>query len=84
MLDDLIGETDYSLSRDVINKTITVKLSLQSRFKADAVNDLLDRIIPADIILNTTVAYTTSDDMSKYTHDELSAYTHNEIKITEL
>ena len=84
MLDDLIGETDYYLDRDVNNKSLTVKLSLQSRFKADSVNDLLDRIIPADIILNTTVAYTTNDDMSKYTHDELSAYTHNEIKITEL
>lgn len=84
MLDELIGETNYSTTRDVDNKTLTVKLSLGSRFKFDAVNELLDRIIPADIILNTTVAYTTNEDMSAYTHNELSAYTHNEIKITEM
>lgn len=84
MLDYLVGETDYTLTRDVANKTICVRLSLGSRFKADTVQDLLDKIVPADMILNISVAYTTHDNMSKYTHDDLSAYTHTEIKITEM
>ena len=66
------------------NKELTVKLSLESRFKADAVEDLLDRIVPADMILNTTVAYTTHNEMSVHTHNELSTYTHTEIKVTEM
>lgn len=84
ILDYLVGETDYALTRDVVNKTISVKLSLGSRFKANAVQDLLDKIVPADMILNISVAYTTNENMSKYTHNDLSTYTHNEIKITEM
>lgn len=86
MLDDLVGNENYKMTRDVGKKTLDVKVSLGGDFekRADSITDLLDNIVPANIILNIKIAYTTYDNMSAYTHEELSAYTHKEITTTEM
>lgn len=84
LLDELIGESETKVENDVENKTLSVKISLKSRLKADAITELLEKIVPANILLNITIVYTTYDDLSDRTYDELSAYSYNEIKITEL
>lgn len=84
MMDYLVGETNYRMTRDVKAKTLQVKISIGSRFKAESVKELLDRIVPANVLLNIEIAYTTHNNMSAYTHNELSVYTHDEIKITQM
>lgn len=84
ILDGILGEGETAIVRDVGDKTLHIILDLSSRFKNEAVKELLDNIVPADMILNTSIAYTTYDNMANHTHDELSNYTHSEIIVTEL
>lgn len=84
MLDELVGASNYDMSRDVDGKVLNVKLSIVSRYRINSVVDLLDRIVPANMILNITIVYTTHDHMTIHTHDELSVYTHDEIKVTQM
>lgn len=86
ILNDLVGEGNYTMTRDVGAKTLFIKVALGGDFlgRADAIAELLDNIVPANMLLNIKIAYTTHADMSKYTHEELSVYTHNEIKTTEM
>ena len=84
MLSEFVEPTNYTMTRDVSSKTIEVKISLKSRFMAESVAELLDRIVPADMILNVIIIYTTHNDISKYTHNELSVYTNDEIKVTQM
>ena len=83
-LSALIDESGFEISRDVGAKILTVKIAVSNRFKAQAISELLDRIVPADMLLNVEIIYTTHDHMSAYTHDELSTYTHDELKTTQL
>ena len=84
MLSEFVEPTNYTMTRDVSSKTIEVKISLKSRFMAESVAELLDRIVPADMILNVIIIYTTYNDISQYTHNELSVYTNDEIKVTQM
>lgn len=84
ILDEMIGVGQWSMSRDVGKKELNVVLRLSSRFKIQAMREFLDKIVPANMLLNITIAYTTYEVMEDYTHDELSEYTHDEIPITEL
>lgn len=83
MLDDMLGAGEWSMKRDVSGKKLSVLLDLSSRFKAEAVKELIDNIVPANMILNTDIAYTTHKDLEPYTHQELEPFTHEEITITE-
>ena len=84
ILDGLLGEGESAIVRDVGNQTLNVTLDLSSRFKSAAIEELLDNIVPANMILNTSIAYTTYDNMANHAHEELSDYTHDEIIVTEL
>ena len=84
MIEFLIDSKAYDFKRDVNTKTVEIKIAVSSRYKAEAITELLDNIIPANMILNITIVYTTHDHMTIHTHDELSVYTHDEIKVTQM
>ena len=83
LFDDLLGAGESVIIRDVGNKTIKVVLDLSSRFKNNAVREFLENMVPADMILNIEIAYTTYKDLEPYTHKELEPFTHEEIVVTE-
>lgn len=83
-LASILGEEKTTIDIDVENQTVKVIMTLGSRFKIDSIGELMDSIVPANMILIMDIDHTTHDDLSKYAHDELTPYTHEEIRITEL
>lgn len=86
ILTNLVGEKDtrYEIENNVADKEFTVTLDLSSRFKSNAVEEMLDNMLPANVNLVVKVNYTIHDKLTKYTHEALSKYTHDEIRTTEL
>ena len=83
-LDSILGKGNTLLIPDVEAQTCKVILAVDNRFKFESVKELLDNIIPANMILTVEIDYRTHDDLSKYTHSRLGNYTHEIIKMTEL
>lgn len=51
ILVDLIGEEDFELTRDVAQKTLSIRLMLPSDFQYAVIEKLLDAIVPANMII---------------------------------
>lgn len=77
MLENLCGN-DYKLSLDGFN--LTVKLGLGVKKQYNEVVKMLERVVPANIVITVDLLYNTYEMLSQYTHDELSAYTHGQLR----
>ncbi|MBQ6165241.1 MAG: hypothetical protein IJK23_12265 [Clostridia bacterium] len=82
MLNKLVGPEgeSYSLTVDVPGRRITVKLALAG---ASAYNDtvkLLQRIIPAQLILNVQIMYNRYSAYVGMTHGEMHGKTHQKLR----
>ena len=79
-LRELCGENGYTLSRDAAKGVLSVRLDLRNKDKFDAVKKLLDRIVPADMIIDAHYLYNTHAMLSGKTHAALAAFTHEKIR----
>lgn len=84
VLDTLCGTDGYSIVLDNDNYMLTVKIDRSVRNQFDAVNDLLNRVVPMNLVLDLKLLYNTHEVISGYTHDELSAQTHEYWRIEVL
>lgn len=85
MLDDLVGKGNWVMARSVESKTLDVRISMQllHTSRLEAVRELLENIVPANMQLFVSMDSTTYEDLTSYTYGELSAYTCEDIKIQE-
>lgn len=80
MLSTMCGEDGYTIRLDHNNYLLSVKLSLSNENNVDAVENLLYRIVPANIV--TTVSlFNTHAALSALTHEQLSAYTQYQVRV---
>lgn len=80
LLDSLLGEGQYVLTRDVATKTLSVKIELTVKGQFDAVVIMLERITPQNMILTVELRYNQNSKLSQFTHAQLSAYTHKQLR----
>lgn len=81
-LTSLCGEDGYELSIDYANYNLTVKVALTNQDILPMVRELLDKMVPCNMVTNLYLMYTTHEWLKEYTHQDLSRYTHKEL--TEL
>lgn len=79
VLNALCGDDGYSLYMNTNKYEMTVKLALDNEKNFAAVVELLNRILPANIVRNVSV-YNTYGVLYSYTHEQLSQFTHDEIR----
>ena len=84
LLDSLLGVGAYGLTRDVANKTIEVRLELTQAAQYEAVIDLLERVVPQDMIILVQLRYNTYNQLSPFTHNQLALKTHDELREDDL
>lgn len=79
-LDTLCGPDGYTveLNLPVYEVKVRVRLSAQSSF--NAVDDLLDNIVPMNMIIDLDLLYNKHSQLAAYTHAELSVYTHDQLR----
>jgi hypothetical protein len=84
MLATLCGDDGYNLAIDSNSYTLSVQVAQSARNKFNAVKNLLERIIPANLIVNITQKYNSYELLKKYTYGELHAYTFEELRTNDL
>ena len=79
-LSSLCGEDGYKLNIDYNNFTISIQIALTSKSAYSEVEELLDKMIPENMIINLSLLYNKHSLLSKYTHKQLSSYTHKQLR----
>jgi hypothetical protein len=80
LLDNLLGEGQYELKRDVAAKTLSVKIELTVKGQFDAVVLMLERITPQNMVLTVELRYNQNSKLAQYTHAQLAAFTHKQLR----
>lgn len=78
-LDVLCGEDGYKLNIDYPNYKLVVKLDVSSQHSFGAVQSLLDRIVPVNMVTEIAL-FNTHLLLSQYTHEQLGNYTYKEVR----
>ena len=81
-LTSLCGADGYELDINYNEYTITVKVALTNKDILPMVKELLDKMVPCNMVISLYLMYTTYEWLEDYTHADLSQYTHAEL--TEL
>ena len=79
-LRSLCGPEGYTFTRNVTEKTVTVKVALTAKSNFNDVGDLLERVLPSNIIIELTLLYNQHQTMSTKAHSQLAFFTHDEIR----
>ena len=79
VLTSLCGEDGYTLYLNKDKYELTVKLAIGNENNYSTVVDLLDRILPANLVRKISM-YNTYSMLTDFTHGQLAAYTHDEIR----
>lgn len=80
LLNSLLGEGKYELTRSAAEKWIKVRLELTVRGQFDAVELMLERITPLNMVLTVDLRYNQHSLLANYTHAQLSAFTHTQLR----
>lgn len=80
LLNTLLGENGYELTINTADKTLKVKIELTVRGMFQAVEEMLERIVPQNMVLTIELRYNQYIALSDYTHAQLTAFTHNQLR----
>lgn len=83
LLNTLCGEDGFTAERNVITQQLKVLVALSSRNMLQAVVDLLEAVVPANMEIYCSLLYNQHLTLGKYTHEELAEYTHMELREKE-
>lgn len=80
LLNNLLGEGKYELTRNVAEKWLRVKLELTVKGQFQAVEAMLERITPQNMVLTVELRYNQHSLLSQYTHTQLATFTHKQLR----
>lgn len=80
LLNSLLGDGAYELTIDKADKALDLKLELTVRNQFNVARDLLERIVPQNMVLTVRLRYVPHGDLWSYQHADLSAFTHDQIR----
>lgn len=75
----ICGEDGYFLKIDNDKYLLTVRLALYNENNVQSVSELLEKMIPANMIISVTL-FNTHNILNVYTHEFLSQYTHKQTR----
>ncbi len=79
-LTNLCGEDGYTCELFNGAYTLKIRIELVAKGQYDAVSDLLERVVPANLVIDLDLRYNQHLVLKKFTHAQLSAYTHKQLK----
>ncbi|WP_421663370.1 putative phage tail protein [Lysinibacillus telephonicus] len=80
ILDSLLGKGQYVIERNVVNKTLKVKLELTLKGQFDTAFAMLERITPQNMNLIVELRYNQNSLLTKFKHTQLSVYEHEQLR----
>lgn len=79
LLETLCGKDGFMIISDYANYSLSVKLALYNENNVGQVEELLDRVVPANIVTQV-ILFNTHDALTVCTHEQLSQYTHKGVR----
>lgn len=79
-LANLCGEDGYTLTLNHSQYTMTVRVALTAKSNFNDVDALLQRVTPANIVIDLSLMYNQHQTLAQLTHQQLSAYTHDQLR----
>ena len=76
----LCGENKYSIELTSNEYTLLVKLALIAKNNFNDVVNLLNRVLPANIIIKVQIMYNSHKKLSVYTHEKLRQSNHSNLR----
>lgn len=80
LLGSLLGEDGYELTINAADKTLKVKIELIVKGMFESVEEMLDRIVPMNMIITVELRYNQHSLLANYTHAQLAAFTHEQLR----
>ena len=84
LLDTLCGNDGYTIEYDTTNFGVTVKVALSEKRQKDAVDDLLERILPYNMTFSSVLLYNTWEKLKPYKWGDLTEYAWVDLKESEV
>lgn len=75
-LETLCGKNGYSLILNNEKFTLDVKVALIAKNNLTDVDELLKRVVPANLIVTLTLKYNKHEAFNGYTHEQMKAFSH--------
>ena len=72
--------TEYAIDFNIPGQTMIVKIGIAQKNQYDSVVDILDEIVPCNILLNTELLYNQYRTLKPYPHIILGQFTHWELR----
>jgi len=79
-LTTLCGEDGYSIDLQPENYHIEVKLALSNESNYSEVENILKKMLPANLSQHIQIMYNAHKVLNQFSHAELAAYTHNQLR----
>lgn len=81
LLDDLCGTGGYEITYDWNAYSLTVKLNLGVKSQLASAIEMLERIVPENLLLTVTLNYNRHTDIKAlYTHAQCAKHTHQSLR----
>ena len=80
LLNTLLGENGYELTINAADKTLKIKIELTVKGMFEAVEQMLERITPQNMVLTVELRYNQYSLLAKYTHAQLAAFKHDQLR----
>lgn len=77
---NLCGEDGYSIELKAAEYHIEVKLAISNAKNYTEVENILKKMIPANMMSIVSIKYNSHTVLSQFTHAQLSAYTHEQLR----
>ena len=79
-LEMLVGKGNVTVSIDVKNYKVTVRVSLSRKNQLAEIIKMIEKMVPLNMIIDVKLLYNTYETLGLYTHDYLGRFTHYALK----
>lgn len=79
-LETLCGKDGYELEILTEQYIVAVRVALKSKRNYEMVRDMLDEVIPANMMIDLSLLYNKHELLKQYTHGQLSMHTYKQLR----
>lgn len=79
-LENLCGADGYVITLSSAIYTIAIKVALTAKNNFYAVQEMVKRILPCNLIYTVSIIYNQHETLAAFTHGQLAVYTHSDIR----
>lgn len=80
ILETLCGDGNYSATVEEGTYILVVKIGLAAKKNFSDVEALLQRVIPANMVVDLSQLYNTHIELGRFTHAQLATFTHDHLR----